>query len=130
MATIRPGAAPTTPANRCPSCCIHGDWDRAALACARFCPILARPSRPGSACLPARPAHPPPTPRWPMGNLTIVDHPPVQHKLTRMRDRATSTASFRRLPQEIAHLLCYEVTRDLETELVEVETPRQPTMAP
>jgi len=65
-----------------------------------------------------------------MDNLTIGDHPLVQHKLTLMRDRATSTASFRRLLQEIAHLLCYEVTRDLETELVEVETPLQPTMAP
>jgi len=65
-----------------------------------------------------------------MQNLTIVDHPLVQHKLTLMRDRTTSTASFRRLLQEIAHLLCYEVTRDLEIEMVEVETPIQTTMAP
>ena len=65
-----------------------------------------------------------------MQNLTIVDHPLVQHKLTLMRDKTTSTASFRRLLQEIAHLLCYEVTRDLEIELVEVETPLQTTMAP
>lgn len=65
-----------------------------------------------------------------MQNLTIVSHPLVQHKLTLMRDKETSTASFRRLLHEIAHLLCYEVTRDLETELVEVETPVQKTMAP
>src|SRR5690606_36793443 len=119
----------------CQSCCIAGDWGRAALACARFCPILAKPSRPGSACPRARTARPPCSgpnarERWLMQNLTIVDHPLVQPKLTLMRDRTSSTASFRRLLQEIAHLLCYEVTRDLEIEMVEVETPIQTTMAP
>ena len=46
-------------------------------------------------------------------HLTVVDHPLVQHKLTLMRDRDTSTAGFRRLLREISLLLAYEVTRDL-----------------
>ena len=46
-------------------------------------------------------------------HLTIVDHPLVQHKLTLMRERDTSTASFRQLLREISLLLAYEVTRDL-----------------
>ncbi len=58
-----------------------------------------------------------------MKNLTVVNHPLIQHKLTIMRDKETSTAGFRRLLREIAHLLCYEVTRDLELEEVEIETP-------
>lgn len=65
-----------------------------------------------------------------MQNLTIVDHPLVQHKLTIMRCKDTSTASFRRLLREIAHLLCYEVTRDLEVEYIDIETPVGPTRAP
>jgi uracil phosphoribosyltransferase len=64
-----------------------------------------------------------------MDQLTIVDHPLVQHKLTIMRDKETSTASFRRLLREIAHLLCYEATRNLPTELIEVETPLTLTTA-
>lgn len=65
-----------------------------------------------------------------MENLTIVDHPLVQHKLTLMRDKETSTATFRRLLEEIAHLLCYEVTRDLEVHMIDIETPLGPTKAP
>ncbi|UJQ93170.1 uracil phosphoribosyltransferase [Mariluticola halotolerans] len=65
-----------------------------------------------------------------MENVTVVDHPLVQHKLTIMRDKETSTASFRRLLREIAHLLCYEVTRDLELETVEIETPMETMQAP
>ncbi|RDC72397.1 uracil phosphoribosyltransferase [Rhodovulum sp. 12E13] len=63
-------------------------------------------------------------------HLTIVDHPLIQHKLTIMREKDTSTASFRRLLREISHLLAYEVTRDLplttkviETPLAEIEAP-------
>ncbi|MCB9992955.1 MAG: uracil phosphoribosyltransferase [Hyphomicrobiaceae bacterium] len=63
-------------------------------------------------------------------SVTVVDHPLVQHKLTIMRDKATSTAGFRRLLREIAHLLCYEVTRDLEVIEIEIETPLGPTNAP
>ena len=53
----------------------------------------------------------------------LIDHPLVQHKLTIMRNKETSTASFRRLLREISTLLCYEVTRDLELTTIEIETP-------
>lgn len=56
-------------------------------------------------------------------NVVIVDHPLVQHKLSRLRDAATSTAGFRRLAREISLLLAYEATRDLKLEDVEIETP-------
>lgn len=58
-----------------------------------------------------------------MQDVTIVDHPLVQHKLTILRDKDTSTRSFRGLLREIAALLCYEVTRDLPLEEIEIETP-------
>src|SRR5205807_10008892 len=56
-------------------------------------------------------------------NLTVVEHPLVQHKLSLMRDRATSTAEFRRLLREISLLLAYEATRELPLEDTEIETP-------
>ncbi len=62
--------------------------------------------------------------------VTLVDHPLVQHKLTRLRDRNTSTKTFRELVREIATLLCYEVTRDLALTQREVETPLETTVAP
>jgi len=62
--------------------------------------------------------------------LTIVSHPLVQHKLTKMRDKDTPTSVFRALVREIATLLCYEVTRDLPTELEAVTTPITDTRAP
>lgn len=65
-----------------------------------------------------------------MRDVHIIDHPLVQHKLTIMRERTTSTASFRRLLQEISHLLCYELTRDLELETTPIVTPMAMTMAP
>jgi uracil phosphoribosyltransferase len=58
-----------------------------------------------------------------MQGVTVVDHPLVQHKLTILRDKETSTRSFRALLREIGVLLCYEVTRDLPLEDVEIETP-------
>ena len=58
-----------------------------------------------------------------MEGVTIVDHPLVQHKLTLMRDKTTSTASFRQLLREIALLLTYEVTRDLKLTTKHIETP-------
>ncbi len=58
-----------------------------------------------------------------MKGVTVVDHPLVQHKLTLMRRKDTSTKSFRELLREIGGLICYEVTRDLPTDLVEIETP-------
>jgi len=63
-------------------------------------------------------------------DLTVVDHPLVQHKLTLMRMKDTSTATFRQLTREVAMLLCYEATRDLELETVEIETPVAPMQAP
>ena len=58
-----------------------------------------------------------------MQNVTVVAHPLIQHKLTIMRDKETSIAGFRVLLREIAHLLCYEITRDLELEMIDIETP-------
>ena len=56
-------------------------------------------------------------------HLTVVTHPLVQHKLTLMRDKSTSTASFRRLLREISLLLAYEVTRELDMTTIRIETP-------
>ena len=61
-----------------------------------------------------------------MNNVTVVDHPLVQHKLTLMRDKTTSTKGFRQLLRETATLLCYEVTRDLPLDPVDIETPLAP----
>ena len=62
--------------------------------------------------------------------VTVVDHPLVQHKLTLMRDKSTSTAGFRRLLREISLLLCYEVTRDLALTTQHIETPLAEMEAP
>ncbi len=56
-------------------------------------------------------------------HLTIVTHPLVQHKLTIMRDKATSTAGFRQLLREISQLLAYEITRELAMTTRRIETP-------
>lgn len=56
-------------------------------------------------------------------NLTVLDHPLIQHKLTLLRDKATSTRDFKLLVGEIAMLMAYEVTKDLPTEAVRIETP-------
>lgn len=61
---------------------------------------------------------------------TVVDHPLVQHKLTLMRRKNTSTAEFRELLKEISLLLAYEVTRDLKLTEVEIETPLAQMWAP
>jgi uracil phosphoribosyltransferase len=65
-----------------------------------------------------------------MQGVTVVEHPLVQHKLSLMRDKNRSTKGFRQLLHEIGMLLCYEVTRDLPLELVDVETPMAPMKAP
>ena len=62
--------------------------------------------------------------------ITIVDHPLVQHKLTLMRDKEQPTAYFRQLLRETALLLAYEVTRDLPLEIKRVETPIEVMDAP
>jgi len=58
-----------------------------------------------------------------MAKVTIFDHPLIQHKLTIMRDKTTSSKDFRELVSEIGMLMCYEVTRDLQTKDIEIETP-------
>ena len=58
-----------------------------------------------------------------MGKVVIFDHPLIQHKLSIMRSKDTGTKEFRELLNEIAMLMVYEVTRDLPTEEVEIETP-------
>jgi len=63
-------------------------------------------------------------------NVTVVDHPLVQHKLTLLRDRATPTAVFRQVAREISLLMAYELTRDLPLELAPVTTPLEPMTAP
>ncbi len=65
-----------------------------------------------------------------MQNVTVVDHPLVQHKLTRIREKHRSTAGFRRLVRELALLLGYEVTRDLPLTAERIETPLGPMDAP
>ena len=65
-----------------------------------------------------------------MKGVTVVTHPLVQHKLTIMRNKETSTAGFRRLLREISLLLGYEVTRDLELTTTTIETPLQEMQAP
>ncbi|MEZ5675053.1 uracil phosphoribosyltransferase [Thalassovita litoralis] len=63
-------------------------------------------------------------------HLTIVTHPLVQHKLSIMRDKNTSTASFRRLLHEISQLLAYEITRELDMTTKTIETPMETMDAP
>ncbi len=63
-------------------------------------------------------------------NVNVIDHPLIQHKLTKMRDINTSTAGFRRLLREISLLLCYEVTRNLELTTDTIETPLTKMEAP
>lgn len=58
-----------------------------------------------------------------MGNVTITNHPLIQHKLTLLRDKNTGSKDFRTLVGEIAMLMCYEATRDLPLQEVEIETP-------
>lgn len=63
-------------------------------------------------------------------HLNLVDHPLVQHKLTIMRKKETSTNSFRRLLREISQLLAYEITRELDMTTCSIETPIGPMDAP
>jgi uracil phosphoribosyltransferase len=65
-----------------------------------------------------------------MEGVIVVDHPLVQHKLTLIREKERSTKSFRELAREIGILLCYEVTRDLPLDWVEIETPMTRMKAP
>lgn len=60
----------------------------------------------------------------------LITHPLVQHKLTLMREKTRSTSSFRRLLEEISLLMAYEVTRDMPTQLIDIETPLEPMKSP
>ncbi|HHF7345324.1 MULTISPECIES: uracil phosphoribosyltransferase [Legionella] len=63
-------------------------------------------------------------------HVVVVNHPLIQHKLTIMRKKDTSTVKFRTLLQEVSMLLAYEVTRDLPIEYEEIETPLATMQAP
>jgi len=60
----------------------------------------------------------------------VISHPLVQHKLTLMREKDRSTNSFRRLLHEISMLMAYEVTREMPTQLVDIETPLEKMRSP
>lgn len=64
-----------------------------------------------------------------MANVHVINHPLVQHKLTIIRDKNTGTKAFRELVDEVATLMAYEITRDMELEDTQVETPLQKTTA-
>lgn len=57
-----------------------------------------------------------------MSKLTVFDHPVISHKLGYLRDKNTGGKDFRALTNEISMLMAYEVTRDLKTDEVEIET--------
>ena len=63
-------------------------------------------------------------------SLHIIDHPLIQHTLSIMRNKETSTSEFRKLLQEISMLMGYEITRDFPLEYEEIETPLQKMNAP
>src|SRR3984893_7686174 len=65
-----------------------------------------------------------------MEGVTVVQDPLVQHKFTLRRESSRSTKSFRELCRELGILMCYEVTRDLPLDLVEIETPMARMPAP
>jgi uracil phosphoribosyltransferase len=58
-----------------------------------------------------------------MSQLHVLDHPLIQHKLSILRDKNTGVKEFREIVSEIAMLMCYEATRDLPLEEIEIETP-------
>ena len=64
-----------------------------------------------------------------MSTVHVYDHPLIQHKLSIIRDKNTGVKEFRELVSEIASLMCYEATRDLQTEIIDVETPSGPAKA-
>ncbi|NVN11807.1 uracil phosphoribosyltransferase [Nguyenibacter vanlangensis] len=77
--------------------------------------MTAHSNAPPSAAAPSAPS------------VVVLDHPLVQHKLTRLRQATTSTAGFRRLTRELSLLMAYEATRDLPLETVDIDTPLERT---
>jgi len=65
-----------------------------------------------------------------LSNVYVLEHPLIQHKLTQIRQKETSTVQFRQMLNEISSLMVYEMTRDLPTEDIEIETPVTKTVAP
>ena len=65
-----------------------------------------------------------------MAEVTVIDHPLIQHKLTLMRKKETPSASFRRLLHEIGGLLAYEATRDAPLSEIEIQTPLEKMKSP
>src|ERR1700680_4924493 len=65
-----------------------------------------------------------------MEGVTVVGHPLVAHKLTLLRDKGRSTKSFRELARELGILMCYEGTRDLPLDYVDIDTPMARMKAP
>ena len=63
-------------------------------------------------------------------NIIITNHPLIQHKITKLRDKSTGTAEFRSIVSEIAMLMAFEAMRDLDTEDIPVETPIEMTDSP
>ncbi|MDO4778022.1 MAG: uracil phosphoribosyltransferase [Tissierellia bacterium] len=63
-----------------------------------------------------------------MSKVTVLDHPLIKHKVSILRDVNTGTNEFRKIVSEISQLMCYEVTRDLQLEEYEVETPLEKTV--
>ena len=72
----------------------------------------------------------PQTPAPRAAQVHHITHPLVQHKLTLMRDREASSTTFRTLLGELAMLMAYEVTRDMPTQMVEIETPLEKMASP
>src|SRR5699024_2897905 len=58
-----------------------------------------------------------------MGKVTVLDHPLIKHKLTYIRNKRTGAKEFKELVSEVSMLMAYEVTRDMELEEIEIETP-------
>lgn len=65
-----------------------------------------------------------------MGEVHVLNHPLIQHKLSIIRDKSTSVKEFRELASEVAMLMCYEATRDLPVEDCDVETPLKKMKSP
>ncbi len=62
--------------------------------------------------------------------VNLISHPLVQHKLTLLRQKGRSTSSFRRLLHEVAMLMAYEITRDMPTQLIDIDTPLEAMRSP
>ena len=63
-------------------------------------------------------------------NVTILDHPLIAHKITKLRDKTTKTSEFKMLVKEVSVLEGYEALRNAQTQLVEIETPIEKTTQP